>query len=149
MSPSSQSGWQWFTNSGIGDVASILGFLLSIYIFATALKINRFLFINRRLPKYIHGIEDYASNLISLLKNYDQSVEEILDELVKCETDLKALARNVPRSRRSSINQLIKVIAGHSRKDTMNEDGVRSIYRQLLSIIQNLKNYHKDYLIER
>jgi hypothetical protein len=141
--------WTWFSSSGIGHLASVLGFLLSVYIAVTALRINRLVFINRHLPRYLKNIEEYSSRIIDLLKSFNQTVDEILDELAKCEIDLKAVKKNVPRGKRNSVSRLIKLIRHHSNKKKITEESARTIYRNLLSVAQELRNYQKAYLLER
>ena len=141
--------WTWFNHSGITNLATMFGFLLSAYIALKVYKVNRYIFLYRRLPSYISSLKSYSSSIIELINNYDDSVDEIIDELVKCETDLKTIKKKLPRHLRPELSKLSRVIKKNSKPESITKQSARDIYRTILSVSQGLLNFQKDYQLEK
>ena len=140
---------EWLVTSRMGNVASILGFGLSAYIAYTARRINRFVLIHKRLPQLLRKLEKNSSTLSNLLNTFDQSVVDIQNELSRCSANLKSVKRKVHRPESASISKLIKLIGKSSGKNQISADSTREIHKQLLYVVEDLKNYQVDFQLER
>ncbi len=132
-----------------GNIASVAGFCLSIYVVRTARNINKYVLFNIRLPQLNKEIRAHASSINSLIGTFDDSVDDLCDELSKCEANLKALRKKVPRAQKKTIASLITLISSNASNTKLTKEVARDIYRQLLHVIEDVKNLLKDYQVEQ
>ena len=88
-----ESLFNWISLTSLAEIASILGFLLSLYVAKNVYNVNRYIFISRRLPQYINKPDTYASSILDLSNNFPDTKEEIIDEVSKCSTDFKTIIK--------------------------------------------------------
>jgi len=139
----------WLLNINYGSIASIIGFLLSLYVAKNVYNVNRYLFIKKRLPQYLKNFESYGSTINQLAGNFQPNKEIIVDEITKCYSDTKNIRKKVPRILKPEINNLRSEIKKTLNKSNFLIEDSRNIYRQILTVTQSIENFQKDYQIER
>lgn len=139
----------WFSFSNVGSLASVIGLLLSVYIFLTARKINKYILITKRLPQLLRKIEIHSSSISSLLNSFDQSTSVIREELIRCSANLKSLRKKVARGERKPITSLMQAIDSSVNKEPLSKDAVRDIYLKLQYVKEAVKNLQQDLESER
>ena len=137
----------WLSLSTIGSLASILGIVLSGYIFHTAKKINKYVLVTRRLPMLLAKLERHSSRVAELLNTFDQSAGEIRIELVRCQASLESLLKKLKRSERAPVRALIASIK-KEKEGTPSKKAVYSIYTELLHRIEVMRELQRDFELE-
>lgn len=136
----------WCTLSNISGVASIIGLFLTIYVFLSVKKIeNEFLF-RVRLPSLQKKIQQHASNLSTLLQNYPESKNEIIEELSIAKVNINSLHKKSTGSVRNSLKKLETKIE-EIRKNKLPDDSkheLREIYLELNMVIEEITNLRED-----
>ncbi len=131
------------------DKISFLGtaaLCLSAYVFLTAKKINRYILYSKRLPQLLKKIQDHASSISKLLNNFEETADEIHNEISRCAANLKSLRKKVPRTQRKKIDSLLTTLSMRSRD--IGKESAREVYRTLLYIIEDIRNLQIDYQME-
>ena len=116
----------WLLSINYGSIASILGFLLSLYVAINVYNVNRYLFIKKRLPQYLKNFESYASTINQLAGNFLPNKETIVDEITKCYSDTKNIRKKVPRILKPEISLPILSLSS-SRKPKISILDLRSM----------------------
>lgn len=147
MPTSGDSSWLSFSNLGV--VASVIGLFLSIYIFITARRINKYVLITKRLPQLLRKIETHSSSIANLMNNFDQSGDAIREELTRCSANLNSLRKKVARRERKPITSLVKRIESNVGKEPLPKEAIREIYLGLQFIKESLQNLQQDLELER
>lgn len=141
--------FEWFTFSNIGNVASILGVCLSLYLIYNVREIRKSYLFTARAPALLKSLRAHSSNIKDLLKEFETSIEEIEAELARCLPTLESLENKVGRHERRSISVVIRQIASNKSLSKESKNTVWSIYKGLLKIEEELRNLHKDRQWER
>ena len=76
--------FEWLTLSNIGNVASILGIGLSLYVIYNVREIRKSYLFTARAPALLKSLRTHSSNIKDLLKEFETSIEEIETELARC-----------------------------------------------------------------
>ena len=135
--------------SFIGTIASIIGLLLSAYVFITARRINQFIFYNRRLPQLQRKIDVHASSISKYLNDFDSTKDSIRDEMIRCSANLKALRKRTPRQQKKIIDSLFSLISDSTDNNKLNKESARQVYLKLQYLIEDIQNLQKDYEMEK
>ena len=137
--------FEWLTLSNIGNVASILGIGLSLYVIYNVREIRKSYLFTARAPALLKSLRTHSSNIKDLLKEFETSIEEIETELARC----SPIKRKVGRHERRSISIVIKQITTNKSLSTESKNTVWNIYKELLKVEEELRNLHKDRQWER
>jgi len=132
-----------------GTFASVFGFFLSCYVFYTAKRINRYILYSTRLPQLQREINTHASSIINLINSFDNSVDDIRAELIRCSANLKALRKKVPRAQKKTIDVLEALITSTASTSSLTKETARDIYLKLLFIAVDIQNLQKDFQVEK
>jgi len=141
--------FEWLTLSNVGNVASILGIGLSLYVIYNVREIRKSYLFTARAPALLKSLRTHSSNIKDLLKEFETSIEEIEAELARCSPILESLKRKVGRHERRSISVVVRQIASNKSLSAESKNTVWDIYKELLRVEEELSNLQKDKQWER
>lgn len=124
-----------------GSLASIGGLGVSVWVLIDLWKLRKEFLLKARLPVLITDLEERATGISNLLRDYPQTTLEIQKEISLCESALKNLTVKLGKEDRQNVETLLQMIQ-NSKKD-LTKRVAESIYRYLVGVVQDLK-----YLIE-
>jgi len=134
----------------VGTIASILGFLLTVFVFILIRRIKSFYIFKIRVPDLSKRLKDISSNIASYLNDYESSVNSIDEEVAKCEVVLKSLKGKLSGSIKKPIKSLIKTIGNYQNStDYKTKDNIWDIYIKILKISEEIKEVQEDQKWER
>lgn len=126
----------------LGDIASILGFLVSLYVLASLRGIRREFLAKGRLPKLIKDLKAHAREANDLLNNYNDSKQSFRAVLTKCVASLDSLRGKTPRDSRRRVKVLRKKMIAFGKRESI--DAAWDIYGLLQALIEFLQNQSLD-----
>jgi len=136
--------------SDVGNVASILGFSLTIIILLLIKRIKSFYIFRIRVPEISIRLQTIVSNISSLMNDYESSHYSIDIEVAKCEIALKSLRKKISGSAKKSVKELIEKLYYYQKnQENKTENNIRNIYVEALKIIEEIKEIQEDYKWER
>lgn len=141
--------FEWFTLSNVGNGASVLGIGLSLYVIYNVREIRKSYLFTARAPALLKSLHAHSSKIKDLLKEFETSVEDLEAELAQCSPVLESLKRKVARNERRSISVVVRQIASNKSLSADSRNAVWNIYKDLLSVEEELSNLHKDKQWER
>jgi hypothetical protein len=141
--------FEWLTLSNIGNVASILGIGLSLYVIYNVREIRKSYLFTARAPALHKSLRTHSSNINDLLKEFETSIEEIEAEIAWCLPILESLKRKVGRHERKSISEVVQLISANKTLSGGSKNAVRDIYKELLKVEEAIRNLQKDKQWER
>ena len=141
--------FEWLTLSNIGNVASILGIGLSIYLIYNVREIRKSYLFAARAPDLLKRLRSHSSKIKDLLQAFDVSKHEIEAEFARCSPILESLKRKVGRQERKSISAVVQIIAAKKSLFAVPKDAVWDMYTELLRVEEELSNLQKDKQWER
>jgi hypothetical protein len=127
----------------IAGLASILGLILTIFVFFNVRNIQNYYKKRIRLPQLLSKIGLNTNNITEYLNDYSGNINSILVELGKTESNLKTLNKNCNQNIKSECNRVIKNIKRTTIKD-VTEEKIRSIHVSLHKIIESTINFQED-----
>jgi hypothetical protein len=131
--------------SDAASVASILGFLITVWVAWTIRTIKAHFFAKARLPEYQKKLEKSASALSAMLGQAVSGLPEMQAELSRLCAHAKSAHRACPRSLKADLKELIQMVEGHSRlEDTRRMQNLRDIYAKALTCATALRNHVED-----
>ena len=137
----------WFSEhlSGLGSIASILGLVITVFVFFKIRRLYARLLFIARVPEHIKQLQAYRSRITKQLQNFDESLEETRIELAECEATLKSLKYKLRGDMRKSVVELTKLIANQRYSLTRHsKHEVHKIYAELAMVIQSLRELQTD-----
>lgn len=141
--------FEWLTLSNLGNVASILGIGLSLYVIYNVREIRKSYLFTARAPALLKSLRTHSSNIKDLLKEFETSIEQIEAELAKCSPVLDSLRTKVGRQERKSISKAVQLISANKSLSAGSKNAVWDIYKELLKVEEAMRNLHKDKQWER
>ena len=136
------------TLADIGSLASILGFVLTIFILLALRSIRRSYRFTARVPELIAKLINHAGEIAVYQKEFSYSHQEIQLELAKIEVALKSLKKKVGRNTKSSINKLLKNVENYSNNSN-DPKNLREIYVEMHKLISEIQELQSDLKWER
>lgn len=126
----------------IGDVASVIGFLISAYVLFELIIIKRKFLFKARIPDLIKSLKNHTMEMSQRLNAFDGSKRELETDLTRCGATLKNLKSKVDRNTRQITKQLIKRI--QKRNKPPQKEEMWQIYNDLQALIDSLGHLQKD-----
>lgn len=137
------TGIRKITFSGVGNVASILSFAITVYLLYTVRKIKSLYVFKARVPELVEDLREQASKLATFHQDFNVSRPQVLLEIGKAEVTLKDLKKKVGRPTRKSLAIVIKLIADYSPYN-QTPDYLWKIYVELQKVIQEIIGLQSD-----
>ncbi len=126
----------------IGNLASIIGALLSAYVLLDVKRLHDHFLLKARMPDFLKLLKQYVFTLSERLRKFDENTSEIETVLRQCESTLKNLISKVRGEVKQDTRNLLKRI--RKRIKPTNKDEAWEIYQELQALIEALKHMQKD-----
>lgn len=133
----------YITLGNAGSIASIFGFLLTIYVFLTIRAIKRNYLFRARVPVLQKKLQKHASAISTALHRYDESTIKIMEELSLAEVNSFSLQSKTTGKLKSSLKIVVRDIR-HYKSTGGNKEELRRIYLSMNMIIQEITNFRED-----
>jgi hypothetical protein len=139
------------TLSDYGNIASIAGFILTIFILLNVRSLRKQYTFKARVPELTRKLNSHASKLADYHQNFEDSREEIILELANSEAVLKSLGEKVNKSTRGSIKILLAQIKEYNLyKANNNADFLwNRIYVLMRKLVTELGELQQDLKWEK
>lgn len=129
----------------IGSVASIIGLVLTIFIYFGVRKIRRDFLFRARIPALLKKLQKHASKLSRCLQDYSNTKEATDEELSIAEVNLVSLYQKSYGPLKKSLKSLIKDIRRFRKDDSRStKQNLRSIYLNINMVVQEINNLRED-----
>ncbi|NQT62711.1 MAG: hypothetical protein HQ556_07110 [Candidatus Marinimicrobia bacterium] len=139
--------------SNIGDVASVAGVLLTIYIALHVKKVKKFRLINEKMPGVMGNLEANRSTVIECLNDFNSNKDMIKDTFSKIKPDLVFIKNGIPGDCSTEAKNILKsvmtLLSGKKASQSFSETATRDIYRDLLTLEGYVNNYFEQFDLER
>ncbi len=135
----------WFSFSNFADLASIVEFVISLFVLYNVNQIRTQFLFTARVPQLAKRLNEHASNLSSQYRDLGNSADLVKAELARCQSVLKSLLSKLPGSSRKSVKKLIdKMEAERKSSAPSSRSAVWEIYTELTVLIEDLKQIQED-----
>jgi hypothetical protein len=133
------------TFANVASMASIAGFLVSLFVYLTVRNIRREFLFRARLPMLHKSLQKHASQLSRYLQDYDNYRDFIDEELSLAEVNVASLHNKARGPLRKNLGGLTADIKEYRNRKTPNsKSDLRSIYLKLNMRIQEITNLRAD-----
>ncbi len=134
-------GWQ-HTLALAADIASVMGLMVSAVVWLNVRKLRAFYTFRARVPEVIASLNERASNLSSLLSDFEGSRQSIELELAEAAVLIRSLAKKssgAPRAAAESLASRIELNFPRSASDA------RQLYVAIRTLLLTFKEVQSDY----
>jgi hypothetical protein len=142
---------KWITSlltfENVANLASIGGFLITIFVYRSLRNIRREFLFRATLPTLFKSLQKHASSLSGYLQDFNSYAEAIDVELSTAEVNilnLHAKARGSLKKNLLVLSTEIKKYRDASSSRQRSKADVRSIYLKLNMVIQEISNLRAD-----
>lgn len=132
-----------------GDISSIVGLIITIFVFWTVRNIRTYYNLIGRVPDLKKKLEERASKIIALNNDYLNNIVDIDLELAKTEPILVRLKNKLGGKSNSSTKNVIRLVRDY-RKRVRNKtalalgEKVTSIYTEMQKVIVEINELNED-----
>jgi hypothetical protein len=141
--------------NSIGNIASIIGVFISLYLIYALRKIHKHFLFKARFPELKRSLSDKSSKLSDLLQDFDNNKPDIKHNLRLIETILKNCEKKVDGEYKKSVSTLkIEIGKFNNSNSKINKmfnyyipithDNVWEVYSKLQALIEDLNQKLKD-----
>jgi hypothetical protein len=133
--------------SQLGDICSVLGFLLTLGILMKLQGIHRSFLAQARLPDLKKKIRGHRAALSKLLNvnDFSASGNDIEAEIQKCDANLRNLQPKLGRPQAANVTALIALTTSLTESSSpLEKERVREIYLALVRLEEDLGNLSED-----
>lgn len=134
--------------SDAGDVASIIGLLLTFFIYFNLRSIKRFYVFRARVPELLERLIDQSSKIASYQQDFSNSLQGIDVEVAQVEITLKSLKQKLNGSVRASVVRVLKQLERYENQ-TKTSDNLWHLYIDLQKLIAEVHELQSDLKWER
>lgn len=134
----------------IASVASIIGLLITIFLFVEAREIKKTFIIRARIPETNKELAKAASEISVFLKTWDTDKESAIEKFFHVKALLENVKKKLPIDERSKVEGYIKMLQDKRslfRKNdisNLNRDEAFKLYSNLKGLITTLRELAKD-----
>lgn len=136
----------WVNFSNLSDLASIIGFFLTVYVSRGVRKIEKEFLFRARLPSLLKQLQSHATTLSTHLQNFPNSENEVIEELSIAKVNINSLYRKSSGEIKISLKKLeieIEKFLNEKSNDNSKKD-IRKIYLAMNMVIQEITNLRED-----
>ncbi|MFO1431348.1 MAG: hypothetical protein U1F76_14600 [Candidatus Competibacteraceae bacterium] len=135
------------------DIASLLGFLITVWILLQTTSIKRYFVLRVRVPESRQSLEKISSALLQNLHKWPDSQSEIGADLARAQAVLMNLSRKLPRKEGKLISELLQRIGTpkprilsrkYPEQKATSKDELWEVYNKLQGVIESLNQTEQD-----
>jgi hypothetical protein len=135
------------TLSNVADVASLISLCVAIYVALNIRAIKKKYIFRLRAPVFIRSLTKQASVLQAYGDDFENSIQDIGDELVKMDAKLRSMKETTRGASKRSIKKLRSVIKEYNN-EPKNKQKFRLIYREIQGVIIEVEQSREDLNLE-
>lgn len=128
----------------VGNLASILSLIVTIFVLINVREIKRSHVFMVRLPDLRKQLRHHSREISRYMQDLETSRPEIRVEIGRAEVTLNSLKGKVPRTSRSSITKVLTVVKSVDVSKAGIDD-ILEVYAELIKIEEELKNIQADF----
>jgi hypothetical protein len=129
----------------LGDVASVIGFFLTIAVYIGLRRIRTFYVFRARVPELADRLREKASTIATLLADYEGSKQQIQIELAEVVVLARSVRDKSAGDPKVEAKQLLKLI----QKRAEAADAAWGIYVQMQTLLVTLREIQLDLKWEK
>lgn len=134
--------------SDAGNVASIIGFLLTVVVFFNLRSIKRFYVFKARAPELLERLIEQSSKIALYQNDFSNSFQEIDVEVARVEITLKSLKQKLRGSVKASTGRVLKQLEKYNKQSKSSEN-LWHLYVDLQKLIAEVRELQSDLKWER
>src|SRR5262245_37030306 len=132
----------------IADILSIAGFVVPVWVLLETRKLKSLYKLKVRGPSLIKDLHKMVLNLDDYINNYSNSLTQIAQELGRVEIKLKSLQTKLRGDPKSSV-KLVRSLIDQCEVNVENKERVVRVHREIIKVLEELKDHQKDLDWER
>jgi hypothetical protein len=129
-----------------GSIASLVSLALTGYVALSLRKIKNTYIFRIRAPEFIKALLNHASTLNDYGNDYDNSTQEIGDELARADVKLRSMEGRMRGESKAAVKQLRVLIEGYN--DEPSREKFRLIYRGIQRVVEEIRESREDLSLE-
>lgn len=142
---------EWLTDiNKLGSISSLLGLLVSVFLFFEARKIRNSFIRRARLPEVNRELTKFASQLSERLKNWENDKTSVVETFSTIKALLENIKSKLPSEEKSKVDEYLKKL--HPKKYfiisrsliELAEDDAWTRYTELSGLVVTLQQLAKD-----
>ena len=129
----------------VGSIASVVGLVITIVVLLNVRRIEQSYARQALVPRLGSKLAANAKNLNKSLRT--KAFDKIGPELAKCRANLEGLARALPESEKTAVQNLLGAVSGELQKGeaTRSDERLLRIVDELKAIVQQIKNLEDEW----
>lgn len=142
---------EWLTDlNKIGSISSILGLLVTIFLFIEARKIRNSFLRRARLPEISKELNKVTSNVSNHLKNWDADKTPALEAFSNVKALLENIKPKLPVEEKRKVGAYLerlqpkKYLIIKTSISELNEEAAWELYTELSGLVTSLQQLAKD-----
>ncbi len=135
--------WLLKNMTNIANLASILGFVLTVFVLLSLRRIRKHYSSKVRIPVLMKTLRKATSSLIEYMNDYENSTEDILLKLGTIEVTIRAIRRRISGDSKKLVKRATTMLKGINRKE-MSRESVSAVYAQLSKVVESIKQDIED-----
>lgn len=130
----------------LGSIASLISLALTGYIAWSLRSIKNNYIFRIRAPEFIKALLNHASTLNDYGNDYENSTQEIGDELARADVKLRSMQGRMRGESKAAVAQLRALIEEYN--DRPNKEKFRLIYRGMQRVVEEIRESREDLSLE-
>jgi len=142
---------EWLTDlNKIGSISSILGLIVTIFLFVEARKIRNSFLRRARLPEVNKELAKATSNVSDQLKNWSKDKTPALEAFSNVKALLENIKPKLPSEEKNKVNDYLsrlqpkKYLFVNTSLSELGEDSAWELYTELSGLVTSLQQLAKD-----
>lgn len=142
---------EWLTDlNKIGSISSILGLVITIFLFIEARKIRNSFLRRARLPEINKELAKVTSNVSEQLKNWDAEKTPALEAFSNVKALLENIKPKLPSEEKRKVGDYLnrlqpkKYLFIKTSISELSEDAAWELYTELSGLVTSLQQLAKD-----
>ena len=142
---------EWLTDlNKIGSISSILGLIVTIFLFVEARKIRNSFLRRARLPEINRELAKATSNVSDQLKNWGEDKTPALEAFSNVKALLENIKPKLPSEEKNKVKDYLsrlqpkKYLFVNTSLAELGEDSAWELYTELSGLVTSLQQLAKD-----
>lgn len=141
----------WLTDiNKLGSISSIIGLIVTVFLFLEARKIRNSFLRRARLPEVNKELAKVTSEVAESLKKWDSDKTPVLETFSKVKALLENISPKLPSDEKRKVENYLnrlqpkKYFIIKSSISELNEDSAWELYTELSGLVTSLQQLAKD-----
>jgi len=125
------------------SIVSIIGFIVTCFLFIEARKIRNSFMRKARIPEIVTDLDRIAEGLVENLKKYSEESRSAHEKIQRATALLESILLKIPEANKEKITDFIKT-SKETLEVSLDEDSSWKIYGELSGVVTYLQQIAKD-----